>query len=360
MRTTTHKARRGSQGRPSRVTMTDIAKEAGCSQATVSLVLNRTEGVKISPDTRARVISVARDLGYSAANFPDLFEPDMGIGSEATIAFVVDQLATSPEAAIAIDGARQAAWGAGNVIISAQTMSDPIMEPHTIEALLSRRVSAMIYMTIITRELKAPELLYRLGIPLVLLNCYTADHAFPAVVPSEIAGGEGATKHLIDHGHRRIATILGESWMDASKSRLEGYRRALATADIRFDPELVVEGDWSTTGGFVATQKLLKLNSLPTAIFCQNDRMALGCYDALKEAGLRIPEDVSVVGYDDEDVSRHMRPRLTSCVLPHRAMGRWAIDRLAEPFNHERKRFPITKIECALVSRDSVCGPRSL
>jgi LacI family transcriptional regulator len=90
--------------RTSRVTMTDIAKEAGCSQATVSLVLNRTEGVKISPDTRARVISVARDLGYSPANFPDLFEPDMTIGSEATIAFVVDQLATSPEAAIAIDG----------------------------------------------------------------------------------------------------------------------------------------------------------------------------------------------------------------------------------------------------------------
>jgi LacI family transcriptional regulator len=145
-----------------------------------------------------------------------------------------------------------------------------------------------------------------------------------------------------------------------SKSRLEGYRRALATADILFDPDLVVEGDWSTTGGFEATQKLLKLKHPPTAIFCQNDRTALGCYDAVKEAGLRIPEDISIVGYDDEEVSRHMRPRLTSCVLPHRAMGRWAIERLGESFAKERKRHPITKIECTLVPRDSVARPPRL
>jgi LacI family transcriptional regulator len=350
--------RRRGAGKTRRITMTDIAREAGCSQATVSFVLNRTEGVKISPETRVRVVEVARALGYSPSNFASILRPEAP-ATEGTIGFLVDQLATSPEAAIAIDSARQEAWRSGNIVVSTQTMSDSIMEPRAIRTLLSRGVSAMIYMTIITRELKPHELLYELGIPLVLLNCYTADHAFPSVVPSEIAGGQGATRHLLEHGHRRVATILGEIWMDAASSRLEGYRRALATADIPYDPALVVQGDWSTTGGYEATRKLLALKDPPTAIFCQNDRTAVGCYDALREAGLSIPHDVSVVGYDDEEISRHLRPRLTTCVLPHRTMGRWAVDRLGEPYSRERKRYPITKIECSLVPRGSVTRPRS-
>jgi LacI family transcriptional regulator len=344
-------------GKSRRITMSDIAREAGCSQATVSFVLNRTEGVKISIETRTRVIEVARALGYNPSNFASLLRPDAPATTEGTIGFLVDQLATSPEAAIAIDSARQEAWRGGNIVVSAQTQSDPVMEPRAIRTLLSHGVSAIIYMTIITRELIPHELLYELGIPLVLLNCYTADHAFPSVIPSEIAGGQSATRHLIEHGHRRVATILGETWMDAASRRLEGYRRALATADLPYDPELVVQGDWSTTGGYEATRTLLALKNPPTAIFCQNDRTAVGCYDALREAGISIPHEVSVVGYDDEEISRHLRPRLTTCILPHRAMGRWAVERLEEPYFHEQKRYPITKIECGLVPRSSVAAP---
>ncbi|MGO7428007.1 substrate-binding domain-containing protein, partial [Rhizobium ruizarguesonis] len=124
------------------------------------------------------------------------------------------------------------------------------------------------------------------------------------VVPSEIAGGQSSTRHLITHGHHRIATITGEIWMQAAQDRLTGYRRALATADIPFDPELVIEGDWSAGAGYASTMKLLALKEPPTAIFCQNDRTAIGCYEALKDAGLRIPQDMSVVGYDDEEISR--------------------------------------------------------
>ena len=115
------------------------------------------------------------------------------------------------------------------------------------------------------------------------------------------AGGQSATEHLIRHGHTRIATIMGEPHMSAAQDRLKGYRRALATADIPFDPDLVADGNWSASAGYDATVKLLSLKTPPTAIFCQNDRMAIGCYEALKEAGLRIPQDMSVVGYDDED-----------------------------------------------------------
>ena len=93
-------------------------------------------------------------------------------------------------------------------------------------------------------------------------------------------------------------------------------------------PKLVIEGDWSASAGYAATKELLALDDRPTAIFCQNDRTAIGCYEALKEAGMRIPEDISVIGYDDEEISRHLHPQLTTSVLPHRAMGRWAIEQL--------------------------------
>jgi LacI family transcriptional regulator len=348
-------ARRQPQARR-RVTMTDVAREAGCSQATVSFVLNRNDGIKISPQTRERVIEAARQLGYTAASFADLQPAAEALPIDGLIGFAVDQLSTSPEAIVAIEGARQASWGAGNVIVVAQTQSDPEMEPKTLRALTAQGASALIYMTIFTREIEAPEFLANLDIPVVLLNCFTADHRFPAVVPSEIAGGQTATEHLIRNGHTRIGTIVGEAHMSAAQDRLKGYRRALATADIPFDPELVMDGNWSASAGYDATVKLLALKRRPTAIFCQNDRMAIGCYEALKEAGLRIPEDISVVGYDDEEISRHLHPRLTTSILPHRAMGQWAIEQL-ESRHPRRERYPITKLECALVERDSVARP---
>jgi LacI family transcriptional regulator len=348
-----------------RVTMTDIARAAGCSQATVSFVLNNSPGIRLSQQTRERVIEAARALGYSAPAFSALqkpvaafegaaFETPTFDGLDGVIGFAVDQLATSPEAVVAIEGARQASWNAGNVLLVAQTMGDAVMEPRAIQALTRRGISALIYMTIFTREITAPDFLYSLDIPVILLNCYTSDYAFPAVVPSEIAGGQSSTRHLISHGHRRIATITGEPWMQAAQDRLKGYRRALATADIPFDSDLVVEGDWSASAGYAATVKLLALKDRPTAIFCQNDRTAIGCYEALKEAGLHIPQDISVVGYDDEEIARHLFPPLTTSILPHMAMGQWAIEQLEAPTAPGRGRYPITKLECPLVERESV------
>ncbi|MDO3433832.1 LacI family DNA-binding transcriptional regulator [Rhizobium sp. CBN3] len=341
--------------KPARVTMMDIAAAAGCSQAAVSFVLNDTPGTRISQQTRDRVLEAARALGYMGTSYTMKASYS---GLDNVIGFAVDQLATSPEAIVAIEGARQASWNTGNVLLVTQTLGDPVMEPKAIGALTNGGISALIYMTIYTREVQLPSYVCELNIPTVLLNCYTADHAFPAVVPSEIAGGQSSTRHLITHGHHRIGTITGEIWMQAAQDRLTGYRRALATADIPFDPELVVEGDWSAGAGYAATMQLLALQEPPTAIFCQNDRTAVGCYEALKDAGLRIPQDMSVVGYDDEEISRHLVPALTTSVLPHLAMGQWAIEHLNLQ-TMPGKRYPITKLECSLVNRHSVAAPRA-
>ncbi len=336
-----------------RVTMTDVANAAGCSQATVSFVLNTTPGVKISPDTRTRVIEAARSLGYAAPSFAHVQTnaADKPTAQHRTIAFLVDQLATSPEAVVAIDGARQGTWAAGDVVLIAQTMNIPEMEEKTVRALVANGADALVYMTIFTRKVDLPPIIRDLPIPVTLLNCYTDDHRFPAIVPAEVTGGQTATRHLIDHGHTRIGLITGEPWMEAARDRLKGYRRALAGAGIAFDPALVVEGNWSASTGYAGTRTLMARADPPTAIFCQNDRMAIGAYEALKEAGLRIPQDVSVVGYDDEEIARHLHPQLTTVILPHRAMGTWAVG--PHPVDQGRK-HGVVRMDCPLVQRSSV------
>jgi LacI family transcriptional regulator len=338
-----------------RVTMTDVAREAGCSQATVSFVLNQSPGIKLSAQTRDRVYDAARRLGYAA---PVARLQVASPSERRQIGFLVDQMSASPEAAVAIDGAGVAARANGDLLMVSQTFNDPATEAELVRAFVGQGVSALVYMSIFTREIELSAELLDLDIPVFLLNCYTTGQSHPAVVPSEIAGGQRSTRYVIDQGHRRIATITGEIWMEAAQDRLKGYRRALATADIPFDPALVVEGDWSASAGYAATRQLLDLPNRPTAIFCQNDRMAIGCYEALKEAGLDIPRDMSVIGYDDEEISRHMHPALTTSILPHRAMGQWIIEQIEEMAGRPGGRYPITKLECPLVERASVAAPK--
>ncbi|HET7717126.1 MAG TPA: LacI family DNA-binding transcriptional regulator [Bauldia sp.] len=339
--------RSANRGAGKRVTMTDVARLAACSQSTVSVVLNNTPGIRISKATRERVIKVAEQLGYEIV-------PGHAALSDRPrqIAVVFDRIATSPEAVVSIDGAREMAWTTGHVVTIAQTLNDAEMEPATIEALLRNGVDALIYATIMTRKVDVPAQLYKARVPVVLLNCYSDDRHFPSVCPGEVAGGHRATEALVRAGHRRIAIITGEMWMDAARDRLRGYRQALATADIAYDPALVREGNWQTSAGYEHTHALMKLRNPPTAIFCSNDRMAVGCYEALKERGLSIPDDVSVIGYDDEEVARHLSPQLTTLVLPHREMGRWAIERALAPVTNGK--HAVTKLECPLIERDSI------
>jgi LacI family transcriptional regulator len=344
-------ALRRTRGRTSgkRVTMTDVARGAGCSQSTVSVVLNNTPGIRISRDTRDRVLKTATQLGYEIVPGHAAL-----VGRPHQIAIVFDRIATSPEAVVSIDGACETAWTSGHVVTIAQTLNDPEMEPLTIEAMLRNGVDAVVYGTIMTRKVEVPRQLYTARMPVVLLNCYSDDRVFPTVLPGEVAGGHRATDALLAAGHRRIAIITGEMWMDAARDRLRGYRQALATADIPYDPALVREGNWQTSAGYEHTHKLMEMRDPPTAIFCSNDRMAVGCYEALKERGLLIPGDVSVIGYDDEEVARHLSPQLTTLVLPHREMGRWAIEKALSLAENPTTKHTITKLECPLIERDSI------
>ncbi|EPE96477.1 LacI family DNA-binding transcriptional regulator [Rhizobium grahamii] len=336
---------------PRRVTMADVARAAGCSQATVSLVLNHVTEVRISSELRQRVIETARELGYGQASFVKSLVLQELRG--ACIGFVVDQLATTPEAVNAIDGARQASWGHDINVLVGQTLDHSDRENIVVERLLRAGAEGIVLMSIFSRRISLSETMRRLPVPLVLLNCYTDDCQFPSVVPDEVVGGMRATRALIDYGHERIATITGEMFMDAASDRLTGYRMALKRSGIAECPYYIAQGNWTPSSGYEATAALMSIKTPPTAIFCQNDKMAIGCLNALLDRGLRVPEDVSVIGYDDDELARHLRPQLTTVDLPHRSMGAWAIAQLARGKHKSHNPIEVTKMECALVSRGS-------
>lgn len=340
-----------------RVTMHDIARAAGCSQATVSLVLNGNESVRISESMKQRVENVAEQLGYRKGHRPvvhKVHSKEQSIPCDSgPIAFVVDNLVSSPESVHAFEGVKQAVRATGNIVLLVETQNDPVHEPKALQYLVDQRVSAIIYACLFTRQVDVPAILKDIDIPVYLLNCYSEDLNFPAVVPAEVAGGHGATNALIKYGHKRIGTITGELFMEGAQDRLRGYRNALASADMPYDEDLVVEGNWLPSTGYEGTQQLMSLENPPTAIFCQNDRMAVGCYEALKEMRLSIPEDISVIGYDDDEIALHLSPPLTTVNLADRSLGRWVIEQF---FHGEQKncRHSLTKIECELIERKSI------
>jgi LacI family transcriptional regulator len=333
--------------------MTDIAKLAGVSQSTVSLVINHMSGAKVSKVTRETVLRIARELGYPVERHAH----PAAARTRNLIVYLTDELTTSPHAMQTIDGAKEAAWEQYCLFAVFATRGDPELEAAVFARMLDHpALLGVIYSTIFTRAVTVPAALD--ATPTVLLNCHTRDRGRASVVPSELLGGYTATMHLIENGHSRIGFINGEHWIEAAAERLKGYRQALSTADIPFDPVLVRAGDWQVAAGYEHALSLLDLPQRPTALFCANDLMAIGALDAARERKLSVPRDLSVIGYDDQDIARYTHPPLTTVLLPNYEMGRWAADSLIAQCRANPSSKTGIKMECPLVARDSVAPPR--
>ena len=327
----------------SRVTMKDVAKASGVSQSTVSFVLNGLEDMRISRETRKRVMQAVEDLGYRPRGAG---RPPKAVG-KGFIGLIFDEIATSPFAAISIEGIQEEAWKHNVLLEVAMTGGDANYEAEVLKKWASDNAFGVVYGSILTREVQPPDALSRHKA--VLLNCYESEGRYPSIVPAERRGGEIATAALIEAGHRRIAFISGEPWMEASDQRMEGYERALRAARIPVDPSLIVEGNFLPSGGREATLKLMASGQRPDAIFCANDLTAVGCYEALKELGEKPGSSVAVMGYDDQEIAQHLTPPLSTVLLPHREMGQWCVEALLS----ERSGLVTERIECPLVLRFS-------
>lgn len=334
--------------------MTDVAKAAGVSQSTVSMIINNVNGARLAHATRARVLEKAAELGYQPVQRE--YGPRAAVQTRKVIGYLVDEISTSPHPVQSMDGARDAAWRHGCTIQLAVTRGNAEQEAAAIDALQANPgLLGWVYSTIFTRPVQLPARL--LARPTVLLNCHDDSRTLPTVVPGELAGGHAATAHLIAMGHTRIGFLNGESWMEAAQDRHKGYRRALAEAGLPFDPALVRDGDWMSGSGFDGALALMQQASPPTAIFCANDLMALGAIEAIKQLGLKVPQDVSVMGYDDQEIARYLHPPLTTMLLPNYAMGVAAVEALitlADSGVLAPARRKLIRTDCPLVTRDSV------
>lgn len=329
---------------PTTITLHDVARVAGVSVATVSYVANGRTNVRISDVTRQRVQRAIDELGYR----PNALAKNLVKGTSRFIGLVADGVATTPFAGQIIHGAQDEAWRHGFVLLVANTDSDRQVEREAIDMMLDHQVRGILYSTWYHREVALPPGLA--AADMVLVNCYAPGSQSRAVVPDEAQGGRTATEQLIQQGHRRIA-FINTTWESPARvERLAGYRDALRAAGVEFDPTLVIDAEPNQEGGYGAFDQIRRLNA--SAVFCHNDRVAMGLYDAVRVRGFKIPNDLAIVGFDNQEViSAHLRPPLTTVQLPHYEIGAASVRILLglDPDDPGA----VTKLACPLVLRES-------
>jgi LacI family transcriptional regulator len=296
------------------VTMREVAQAAGVSVATVSHVVNDNRNARIGEAARERVRRAIDELGYR----PNALAKNLVSGRSKFIGLVADAIATTPFAGQIIHGAQDEAWKHGYVLLIANTEGNLEAENEAIGMMLEHKVHGILYSTWFHRAAEIPPALRETDV--VLVDCFSADGDMPAVVPDEVQGGRTATELLLNAGHRRIAFLNTTTPSPAREGRLRGYREALESAGLTFDSALVFDAHPEQEGGFDAAGSIVAAGA--TAVFCHNDRVAMGLYDGLRERGLSVPADVALVGFDNQEViAAHLRPPLTTVALPHYDLG---------------------------------------
>lgn len=294
-----------------RTTIKDVSVLAGVSVSTVSRVLNASG--PISEDTRKLVEAAATQLHYQ----PNPLARALVSRKLGGIGVLVPWIA-GPYFGVFLEGIQQVIRETPYRLVVASGQSDPAIERQTLAYLLQNDADGVIYYgeRLLQEEL---DEINPTGKPLVMLG-QDPQQSLHSIGINDEMGAYLATRYLIDHGHQQIAHITGDPRTHVTRSKLSGYRRALGQAGLPFSQNLVVAADYTESGGYQAALKLLAGPAF-TGLFCGNDQMAMGAYQAFRDFNLRIPGDVSVVGFDDILFSRYMHPALTTVRVPIFEMG---------------------------------------
>lgn len=331
------------------MTIARIAEEAGVSIPTVSKVINGRSDVAM--DTRERVEAIIRKHGYQ--------RPDKGLARSNILELIFHELESAWALEI-IRGVEQVARDNNMAVVLSELQGRHTPGRGWIEGVLTRRPSGVISVFSDLSTVQRSKLETR-GIPFVVVDPVgEPSQDTPSIGATNWSGGLAATRHLLELGHRRIAVISGPDHVLCSRARVDGYRAAVETAGLCVDSALVRHGDFHVEGGYEQGRALLALPDPPTAIFAGSDLQALGVYEAAREAGLRIPDDLSVVGFDDLPVARWVGPPLTTIRQPLLEMAA-AGARLALNLARGEKP-PHRRIELAtsLLLRHSTAPPRTV
>lgn len=327
------------------VTLEQLAQIAEVSVSTVSRALNNTDHA-VNEETRKRILTLAKQMGYR----PNVMARSLKTDRTRTIGIITDNIA-SPFSPAIIRGIQDylKTYQYFSVVINGDW--NPEVETEAVHELISRSIDGIIFVESWLHD--ANPTLDLANKPYVFVHRLFGGVYRNSVGVDERYGAHLAVRHLVELGHRRIGYINGPRGWYASEQRLIGYRETLAAHDIPFDPQLVLEGDWEVEGGYPATQRLLELPQRPTAIFAANDLMALGAIYSIQDAGLRVPADIAVVGYDDREIASISRPTITTVVMPRYEMGQASAQLMLRLLDKHGDSAEPIKIQGQLIVRES-------
>ncbi|HGF7510228.1 TPA: substrate-binding domain-containing protein [Vibrio cholerae] len=330
-------------------TMKDIARLAGVSTSTVSHVINKSRFV--SDEIAERVNNAAQQLNYA----PSALARSLKMNRTKTIGMLVTT-STNPFFGEVVKGVERSCYHQGYNLILCNTEGDNQRMKASINTLLQKRVDGLLLMCS-TLEGERLDVFDRYpDIPIVVMDWGPILFASDKIQDNSLQGGYMAAKHLIESGHKEIGCITGPLIRHQAQMRYEGYKRALAEAGIAINPDWIVESDFECEGGYQAFEKLYQRGKLPSALFVSNDMMAMGVIQAASQRGLRVPDDLSLIGYDDVHIAKFMTPALTTIHQPKYRLGKAAVDTLLYRLENPDTTAQVVQLEPTLVVRSSVCS----
>jgi LacI family transcriptional regulator len=332
-------------------TMKDVAKLSGVSQTTVSLIINKVPKANISEKTKLAVRKAIKQLGYR----PNVIAQNLRTRQSHVIGLITDEISITPFAGKMIMGVLDALRENGKLLMMMNSGGEAELEIEQIEALLSRQIEGIIYATMRHKLVRAPTLLQE--IPCVLLNCQDTSKLRYSIIPDDFKGGFTATEELIKRGYSCIGMINTTEQVPATELREQGFRRAISDYGKPFEADRIYYGeDGNAKTGYDGAKQLLAIHPEIDALFCFNDRVAMGAYDAVRQLNRKIPQQLAIIGFDDFTViSESVHPSLTTMQLPHYEMGMKAGRQLVKMIQQPRwePASRILKVPIPLVLRES-------
>ncbi len=313
---------------------------AGVSTSTVSHVINKDRFV--SEAIREKVESAIKALNYA----PSALARSLKINQTRTIGMLITA-STNPFYSELVRGVERSCFERGYSLVLCNTEGDEQRMNSNLETLMQKRVDGLLLLCTETHQ-PSREILQRYpSVPTVMMDWAPFDGDSDLIQDNSLLGGDMATQYLINKGHTHIACIAGPLDKTPARLRLEGYRDAMARAGLTIHDGNEIIGNFEFSGGYEAMQMLLALEVRPQAVFICNDAMAVGAYLALYQAGLRVPQDIAIVGYDDIELARYMTPPLTTIHQPKDELGELAIDvlihRISDP-TQQQQRLQLTPV----------------
>ncbi|MGB9680444.1 MAG: LacI family DNA-binding transcriptional regulator [Thermoanaerobacteraceae bacterium] len=329
------------------VTIKDIAKLANVSITTVSRVINnKTEGV--SEETRERILQLVKEYEYQ----PNAIARGLVTKKTKTLGLIIPDI-TNPFFPDIARGVEDSAHIYGYNVFLCNTDDNLDKESEYINALKEKYVDGIIFTSSSIPKQEHIKELIKTGIPIVIMDRRIESEDIYGVFLDNYEGGYIATKHLIDLGHKKIGCITGPLYSKSARERLEGYKECLIENGFEYDESVVFEGDYKINSGITGSEKLLNLHKKISAIFACNDLMAYGAYKTIRSRGYKIPDDISIVGFDDIQLSQILEPQLTTIRQPAYDMGLTATRMLIKLIEGEKLNRKIINFKPKLIIRQS-------